>query len=716
MKKFLSVLFILFLFCVQGFAQEGMWLLNQLNQLDLNKKGLQISTEDIYSKDNTGLYQAVVQLGGGTASFVSGNGLLVTNHHVAYTALQRASSKENDLITNGFLAKTKSEEIKAAGYQARLLVEMRDVTDEIISSVAGVSDAVEKITKINQKIASMTAALKNGKEDVDVRIADMYDGKQYVLFVYKLFKDIRIVYSPPLSVGNYGGETDNWMWPRHTGDFSFMRVYVSPDGTGKEYSPDNVPYTPKVWLKVAREGLSEGDFTFIIGFPGQTMRYRTSNSVAWNQNHNYPFAVKNFKEIIKLAEDITKNDKEGEIKVANLVKGIANVMKNYEGKISGMKKTNFLQKRIQLEKDFMDWVNSDNARKQKYGNIFEEDNELYAKLAKTKERDNVVGLFQNFAGTQFSLASAIYFFKKELAKPENERQQGISEAALAGFTESLEDNFYSGYYLPFDKALMLRTLKMASNLSSDQRVKGVEYILSDKSKSIEQFVNDAFSSSKLNDIEYAKKVCKMSLKEIEALNDPFFKMAANIYPEVQEINKSGIEFSAKVGGIRKKFIEGLYEWKGSGMYPDANSTIRFTYGNIKGYNPVDAVTYLPFTSLKGMIEKNTGEEPFNAPDELVELYKNKDFGKWMDPKLNDVPVAFTHQTDITGGNSGSPVMNSKGEIIGIAFDGNYEAMISDWKYDYDLQRTISVDIRYVLFITEKLGKASFILDEMGVSR
>ncbi|MDD5363329.1 MAG: S46 family peptidase [Ignavibacteria bacterium] len=715
MKKILTIFTFLLFFTASSFAQEGMWLLNQLDRLDLNNKGLKINVSDIYSKDNPALYQAVIQLGGGTGSFVSGEGLIVTNHHVAYAGLQRAATKEHDYITDGFLAKNRNDEISAHGYRARLLVDMKDVTSEILDAVKNFTDPVERGTAVNKKISEMSDALKKGRDDAEINISEMYNGRQYILFEYKVIKDIRIVYAPPLSVGNYGGETDNWMWPRHTGDFTFMRAYVAPDGTGKEYSQDNVPYKPKVWLKVAKEGLDVGDFTFILGFPGQTTRYRTSNSIEWNQNKNYPYSIKDFKEIIALAGEMTKNDKAGEIKVASFVKGLANTMKNFEGKVSGMKKTNYLQKKIQFEKDFMEWVNSDNTRKQKYGDIFEKDDALYKKLAETKEHDNVFNDLQGFGGTPLGIASNIYFFKKELAKPVNERQPGITEQALNNFADGMEDN-YSNYYEPFDKALLVRSLKMAANLPSGQRVKGVEYIFNDKSKSIEQFVNDAFKNSKLTDPENAKKICKMSLKEIESMNDPFIAMAMNLYPESEKINKENLEFGSKVSEVRKKYIEGLFEWKGTGMYPDANGTMRFTSGNIKGYRPADAVTYFPFTTLKGVVEKNTGEEPFDAPAELVKLYENKDFGKWMDPKLNDVTVAFTNQCDITGGNSGSPVMNANGEIIGLAFDGNYEAMIGDWQYDYDLQRTICVDIRYVLFITEKLGKAGFILDEIGVNR
>jgi hypothetical protein len=264
--------------------------------------------------------------------------------------------------------------------------------------------------------------------------------------------------------------------------------------------------------------------------------------------------------------------------------------------------------------------------------------------------------------------------------------------------------------------MLVRALKMANDLPQDQRITGLEYIFNDKTRTIEQFVEQAYKSSKLTDVEYAGTLFHKSVKELEALNDPFITMVAALYPMSEDIQKINQEFGANVTEIRKQYIDALYEWKGSALYPDANGTIRFTYGNVRGYSPSDAVWYYPFTSLKGVIQKNTGKEPFDVPPALVDLNNNKDYGRWADPELNDVPVAFTHMADITGGNSGSPVLNAKGEIIGVVFDGNYEAMISDWQYDYDIQRAISVDIRYVLFIAEKFSRADSLLKEMGVSK
>ncbi|MEZ5020159.1 MAG: S46 family peptidase [Bacteroidales bacterium] len=714
MKKLIVIAVICVMTSLAAVSQEGMWMLSQIGQLDLPAKGLQIPVEKIYTPGKPSLSWAVLQLGGGSASFVSPEGLVVTNHHVAYTALQRASSVSSDYLTKGFLAQKRTEEISAPGYQAKMMTEMKDVTDEILSAVSDITDPVERDRKINEKITEMTRAVEKEGADREADVVALFEGKQYMMHTYKVFKDIRIVYSPPISIGNYGGEIDNWMWPRHTGDFSFMRIYVNAAGEGVEYSPENVPYKPQVWLKPSMGDIDEGDFNFIIGYPGFTTRYRSSNSVDWNLNRNYPFTVSNFREVVAISNELTKDDHAGELKMASLVRGLENTLKNYQGNIEGMKKTNFLGKKLAFEKEFLEWANGTPERKARYGNLLAREKEQYDIIARTYDRDNVLGILQGIlAGSMTGVANNIYGLAMEMAKPEGERQPGLTPEALKEFAEGLTYT-YNDYYEPVDRALLLRALKMAGNLKGDQRIEALDYILDNPSVTPEQWVDKAYASSRMKDLQFAQSLVGKSPAELTALNDPFIGIAAAIYPVSDEAAEISNAFGAQVTPLRKEYVEALYEWKGSTLYPDASGTIRFTWGPVKGYRPADAVWYEPFTTLKGVIEKNTGTEPFDAPAELVSLREKKDLGRWVDPELGDVPVAFLNQCDITGGNSGSPVLNARGEIIGIAFDGNWEAMTSNWQYDYELQRCISVDFRYVLFITEKFGNAGFLLKEMGI--
>jgi hypothetical protein len=711
-KAIVCLLFFSLVASLPALAEEGMWLLSQLKQLELDKKGLEISVEDIYHPEKISLTDAIVWLGGCSASFVSPEGLVLTNHHCAEGALQRASSEGKDYIKNGFLAMDRSEELQAIGSRASILEKIKDVTDVILDAAKGIEDPVERDKKINATITQMTEKIEGGRDDILANVAAMYNGKQYILFVYKRYQDVRIVYAPPNSIGTYGGDIDNWMWPRHTGDFTYLRVYMAPDGSGAKYSPDNIPVKPKNYLRIAKDHLKDGDFTFILGYPGATTRYRTSNSVGWNLKYNYPETIQNFKELIELMATHTKDSEEGRIRVASLDSGLNNTMKNYQGKVDGMIKTNFLERKKAFEKELMTFIDSKPELKEKYGDILDRIKAQYTELAKTKAKDDAMGLFGLSNGLLLSLASQIYGTVKEREKPAEERAPYFTERSVEQMVKNLHLRYFS-YYEPVDKAMLKRVLGIVKELPEGQRIEGLEYIFSG-SQSINDFVEDAYAKTKLMDVEYAKPLFNKSSKELEALGDPLIAMAAKMYDETEVQRKRTEKFNANIISLRKEYIDALYEWKGEGLYPDANSTMRFTYGHVAGYKPADAVWYKPFTVLKGVVEKHTGEFPFDSPDKLNELWKTKDFGKWADEQFGDVPVCFTHRCDITGGNSGSPVMNAKGELIGLAFDGNYEAMTGDWQYDYDIQRTISVNIKYVLFITEKFGGANHIIKEMGL--
>ncbi len=712
MKKLLVLTFMVVYLASFTPADEGMWMLSQIKNLDLKAKGFKLTASDIYNPVKPSVSDAIVLLGGGTSELISPNGLLLTNHHVAFGAVQRASTKGTDYITNGFLAKSHKDEIVAPGYSAQILQSMKDVT-KLFRKYRKIKDPVKREKAIDRKIKTMTEKIEKGRTDINATVARMYSGKLYVLYVYKRYDDVRVVYVPPAAIGNYGGDIDNWMWPRHTGDFSFMRVYMAPDGSGRKYNKENVPYKPKYWLKIAKAGLIKGDQTFIMGYPGSTARYRTSYSARENLKYSYPRRIKYFNEVIKLLETFWKDSQIAKAKVAGLHKGLNNSMKYSQGIVDGMTKTGFVEKKIEFEKKFTDFVNSKKSLKLKYGNILQKIAEQYKKFAETRNRDFAMGYGMYLGGSIPRIARTAYFTVREREKPKKKRDPFFSEKDIKRMVSRLKYSFMS-FYEPSDKALFMKAMKFVDKLGPKERIKGFDTILKNKKLSLKDFTENAYKITKLKDVNYVKKLFYKSSKQLEALNDPFINLAVALYDEYDANKKKGEKFSAVISELRKKYISALYEWKGSGLYPDANRTIRFSYGRVEGYTPRDAVNYDPFTFIKGMLEKDTGKTPFNMPEGVKKLYKKQDFGRWTYPGKKDVPIAFLHTVDSTGGNSGSPVMNAKGELVGILFDGNYESMTGDWQYEPSIQRSISVDIRFVMFITEKLGKAENILKELGL--
>jgi hypothetical protein len=715
MKKIFIGLMVMLCVCLFVSGEEGMWLMDQLKNLELDKRGFEISAPDIYDPGKPCIAHAVVNLGGGTASLVSANGLILTNHHVAFGAVQRASTKGTDYITHGFLAKTPAEEIEAPGYTARLLREMKDITHEF-TRYNKIKDPEKRKKAIDRKIKKITEKIEKGKKDISAQVAGMYNGKQYILFVYKRFDDVRVAYVPPQGIGNYGGDIDNFMWPRHTGDFSFLRIYMAPDGTGRKYHEDNVPYKPEYWLKVAKQGLKEGDQTFIMGYPGSTVRYRTSASVADNLRHNYPMRIKYYKELIDLLQTFANDSQIAKAKVAGLDSGLNNAMKYYQGNVDGMTRTNFLQQKIDFEDRLMMFLKKDETLYKKYGDILVKIKELYDLQAKYRESDDIFGFMASrrpLAGVVFGTAQMAYQTVKEREKPKKLRDPEFSEKDIKRRVDRLRFRYMS-FYEPVDKAMLKKILKWADQLPQEIRLKGLDSLLKEKKQTIDQWVEQAYANTKLEDVTFAKSLFNKKVKELEALNDPFIQLAKRLYSQAEAYRKRSKRNQAAVEELRKRYIDALYAWKGSNLYPDANRTLRFSCGPVEGYSPRDAVYYTPFTTLKGMLAKDTGKRPFDVPEGLKTLYAEKDFGRWLHPDLKDVSIAFTHKVDSTGGNSGSPVMNTKGELVGILFDGNYEAMTADWQYEEAITRSISVDIRLVMFVTEKLANAHHILKEMGL--
>lgn len=712
-KPLRMVILIVLLVFSYSMADEGMWLLSQLKQLDwqkLQNRGLQLSPEQVQA-----LKDAVVIIDGGTGEFVSAHGLLLTNHHVAFSALQRASSVGTNYIEQGFLAASREEEIPATGYEVRILKYSKDVTQKVLSAVKpGMSDS-ERLDAIAKREAKIEDAAETN-DGLDAAVVSLYNGIKYRLFVYERYKDVRLVYAPPRSIGEYGGDVDNWMWPRHTGDFAFFRVYASPDGKPAKYSKENVPFRPKKFLKISEAGIKDGDFTFILGFPGRTYRYRTSNSVEYNQKMGFPEQIDMFKTAIRIMETASKKDPDVALKLSSRIKGFNNVLKNEEGMLESFRRLHLVESKKNFERQFQAFLASRPDLKPKYGNVLKDITALYQNLRKTAEKSYALS-FYGFVQLP-GLVNTAYRYALEKQKPKSRRDPRYSQKRIQRTLQYL--SYQSRQFIPeVDEAFLKEALLRITKLPADQRPALISRILdkkadADAEEAVSRYAHKVYQGTKYKSIEALKALFSKRAADFRESKDPLVKMVVEMYPTLKKEENRSKEFNGAVTKLREKYIRALFAWKGEKFYPDANRTLRFTYGEVKGYRPRDAVIYTSKTSLSGVVAKNTGKEPFKAPERLVELEKKRDFGVYEDPQLKDVPVNFLHTTDITGGNSGSPVLNGKGEFIGIAFDGNYEARSSDFQFNPALTRTISVDARYILYILDKFSGADKLLDELTI--
>lgn len=718
MKIYVKLLLIWIAFnlvIISGSADEGMWLPHQMMDLNLKSLGLELDPAELYKTDGTGLMSAVVHLGGATGEFVSSRGLILTNHHVAFGAIQRASSEENDYIRDGFLAASREEEIPARGYTADVLLGYEDITERINAAFSPDMSPLEKYKAIEKATKELIAEAEKQGPDIRATVADMYHGNQYFLFKFKRIKDIRIVYAPPQDLGNFGGDIDNWMWPRHTCDFTFLRAYVSPENEGVDYSPENVPYQPKVWLKISKGDLSENDFTFVMGYPGRTYRNNTLAEVSFDME-NMKKRMELFRKIIAFLEEEGKDKREIQIRYASKLKGLNNSLKNYQGKLEGIEKINLLQKKKAYEDKFKNWVKSQGATDSEYEKILPEITSFMEKYKAYQERESLLsGILNAYTGpTLLAQAYTIYRTSTERQKPDMEREPSFQERNIPYIKRSIE-LAERGYHLETDKKFFKFLLEEMLEKPKEQ-IPGAfkDLILQGSKEKIDGFVEDIYRKTVLSDPKKRLELIEKTPEELNELNDPLLDLAEKLEEEMKDIREEGKALYQERKDLKKIYLKGLLEMTEGKLAPDANSTIRFTYGSVEGYSPRDAVWYLPQTTLTGIIEKETGEFPFHVPEKLKILWEEKDFGSYMDPDLKDIPSCFLNTTCVTGGNSGSPTLNAKGELVGIVFDMTYESVTGDYYVIPELQRTISVDIRYVLFVTEKFAEADWVIKELDL--
>ena len=719
MRKILIPL-LAFLISSPSIADEGMWLphlLKTLNENEMQIKGLKITAEDIYSVNESSLKDAIVALNGGscTAEMISSEGLMLTNHHCVDDLLQTHSTVENNYLEDGFWAMSKSEELKNENLSATFLISIEDVTNlfkDSLSIELSEAERNKKISEISKKIVSD----KTDSTSYSARVRSFYGGNDFYLITYVTYKDVRLVGAPPSSIGKFGGDTDNWMWPRHTGDFALLRIYMAEDGSPADYSVDNIPYKPKHHLPIQLGGVENEDFTMIMGYPGRTNRYLTSFGVKEALEITYPEIIDIRTKKLEIMKSGMNSSKEIKLQYAAKYSGIANYWKYFIGQSKGLKSMRVYDKKVETENMLKLWIDSANTDiKEKYGNTMQILEEAYEKNTKVALNRTYLteAIFQGPEILSFS-----YTMKNRinaLPKDKEAKSQAIRKL------KKLAKQFYKNYNAKVDQKMLAAMLEMYYyNVPKYQH-----------SKIFKKIENQLFGIKKLDFNYFAKnlfnrsyfsseKKCLRFLKNPSKLlveKDPAYLTVSSIYnkylEELYPLRKEVRDLQRKGNRL---FISALREMDTiKKFYPDANSTMRVTYGNVRDYKPGEAMLYDYYTTINGVMEKEdpTNDE-FIVPKKLKELYKAGDFGRYSDNNGN-LRVNFISNNDITGGNSGSPVINAWGEIVGTAFDGNWEAMSGDIAFEKNIQRTISVDIRYILFVIDKYANASYLIDEMTLA-
>jgi hypothetical protein len=690
-----------------------MWipiLLEKYNLAEMQQMGFKLTASDIYDVNNASMKDAVVIFGGGcTGELVSGEGLLITNHHCGYRQIQSHSTVENDYLTYGFWAMSKADELPNPGLTVSFLEYMEDVTEKVFENTDGLSD-VEKQKQIERNTDEIRkAASEKGKFSTQVK--PLFYGNQYFLYVYKVYRDVRLVGAPPSAIGKFGGDTDNWIWPRHTGDFSLFRIYAGENNEPAEYSPNNVPFKQKKFFPISIKGVSEGDFTMVFGNPGTTTQYIPSHEVSLIMNQRDPDRIKIRDKKLEIIGSDMEKDAKVRIQYSAKYAGISNAWKKWQGEIKGLERLNAVNKKLEFESEFKHWAQSNGAWDNKYKTVFDNFNPIYADYARYIRASDYYSEIVLRGIEIFSLASQSNTIVNQIESGKTDNLTDLKGMLLNNLT-----GFFKDYNQPTDEKLFTELLPVLVN-DLEKQFLPADFLKIMENNDKDKLLANVYRKSVLTNQQKLYKVLHSGNEEMlkNLRKDPLIKLykSLNFHHEVY-IKPVVDSLNNLIQKNMKLYMAGIMEMKkGQPLYADANMTLRVTYGQVEGYQPQDGVLYKHYTTLSGIMEKdNPSIYDYDVPARLNELFEIKDFGRYAVD--GDVPVCFTASNHTSGGNSGSPVVNAGGELIGVNFDRNWEGTMSDFMYDPGMCRNISLDIRYVLFIIDKFAGAGYLLDEMEI--
>ncbi len=689
-------------------AEEGMFPVSELALLNLSGKGLEISPADIFNPDGVCLVDGICRVNGCTGSFVSADGLIITNHHCAYRAIQTASTRENDLLENGFSADDRAAEIPAPGYTVRITESYRDVSAEVLAALTPEMSFTDRTKAIERRQKELEKQAEDANSTIRAEVAEMFAGKTYVLFEYTYIRDVRLVFAPPSSIGNFGGDVDNWEWPRHTGDFSFMRAYVAPDGKSADYAAENVPYQPKKFIQVAPEGIAENDLVFLLGYPGRTSRHKTSAFLNYEEKVRLPFIVDLYQWQIGVMQEMGRVDRSVALKHSSRIQGLANVEKRSRGQLKGLRRARIATGRAAQEAKLQAFIEADPTLKQNYGTVLAKIAEGYADLEETAEYELTLSNLPNACRAMY-FAFTVYDAAVERQKLDLDRETDYMDRNFDQTIQRLKLGIQD-WHAETDQIMLQGMLERLSKTDAAQ-LPALKAAL----EQIEPFVVQAFTVMRMGEPAFMNQCLSMTPEQLAQVDDPILKLIIELYPEYVRLRELDKQRSGQMDQLYGSLIEVKQKFLKTSFVPDANSTLRMTFGRVESYSPEDAVIKTPITTLRGVIDKTTGVAPFVTPQRVQELYAAGDFGPFALPDKHEIPVAILYSTDTTGGNSGSPVLNSKGRLVGVNFDRAFEATINDFAWNQSYSRSIGVDIRYALWITGEVYGAKHLLTEMGIA-